>query len=88
MSSTQIPDWLRWLQWGMPLKYGINLATIVEFTGDAVPSSRTSDVDFLITRSEMNRDLWWRDTLIMVGMFLILRVLTCLILSSRAKKFE
>eukprot|EP01061_Rhynchopus_euleeides_P009423 TRINITY_DN185_c0_g1_i2.p1 TRINITY_DN185_c0_g1~~TRINITY_DN185_c0_g1_i2.p1 ORF type:complete len:623 (+),score=294.99 TRINITY_DN185_c0_g1_i2:258-2126(+) len=88
VSSTQIPDWLRWLQWGMPLKYGINLATTVEFTGDAVPSSRTSDVDFLITRSEMNRDLWWRDTLIMVGMFLILRVLTCLILSSRAKKFE
>eukprot|EP01061_Rhynchopus_euleeides_P003370 TRINITY_DN12629_c0_g2_i1.p1 TRINITY_DN12629_c0_g2~~TRINITY_DN12629_c0_g2_i1.p1 ORF type:complete len:495 (+),score=248.40 TRINITY_DN12629_c0_g2_i1:167-1486(+) len=88
VSSEQIPKWLQWVQWLCPMKYTVNLVTAVEFNSDHVPDNRITDVDFLIARSEMNRDLWWRDALIMFGMFLLCRIASIVILARRAKKFE
>eukprot|EP01061_Rhynchopus_euleeides_P003369 TRINITY_DN12629_c0_g1_i1.p1 TRINITY_DN12629_c0_g1~~TRINITY_DN12629_c0_g1_i1.p1 ORF type:complete len:481 (+),score=227.87 TRINITY_DN12629_c0_g1_i1:125-1444(+) len=88
VSSSQIPVWLRWAQWACPMKYGINLATVIEFTADAVPDNRSSDVDYLVERSEINRDHWYFYLSVMIGMFFVLRVMVCIVLSSRAKKFQ
>ena len=90
ISSDQVPQWLRWSQWVCPLKYGVGLATVTEFAVDAVPDNRESDVLALITRTQLNRDADMQLVYvsIMVGMFLGFRLLSCLLLSWRAKKFN
>ena len=88
VSSTQIPEWLRWVQWITPMKFGVNLLTIIEFTDDAVPSDREAEVAHLIQRSEINRDSWHIYLAVLLGMFFGLRVLAGVILSRRAKRFE
>eukprot|EP01061_Rhynchopus_euleeides_P009011 TRINITY_DN1815_c0_g1_i1.p1 TRINITY_DN1815_c0_g1~~TRINITY_DN1815_c0_g1_i1.p1 ORF type:complete len:640 (+),score=277.97 TRINITY_DN1815_c0_g1_i1:77-1921(+) len=88
ISSESIPVWLRWVQWICPLKYGVNLCTLAEFTDDATPDNRLNDTQVLLDRSEVERDDWWLYVMIMIVLFFALRGLSGFLLSRRAKKFE
>ena len=87
VSSDEIPVWLRWLQWIMPLKYGVTLLTIAEFAEGLVPTNRQEEVSLLINRSDVNRDNWYVYVLIMVGIFIFLRTATGILLKRRAQTF-
>ena len=88
VSSDLIPVWMSWMQWACPLKYGVSLATIAEFSTNVVPDPAEHDVSRMIERSGINRDYWYVYTAIMLGIFLILRIITCFLLKKRAQKFE
>ena len=88
VSTDLIPVWMRWLQWVCPLKYGVSLATISEFSTNVIPDNKAHDVELMINRSGINRDDWYVYGLIMVGIFFFLRILTGIILQRRAQNFE
>ena len=88
ISSELIPVWMRWMQWICPLKYGVSLATIAEFSTKFVPDDKEHDVDLMINRSGINRESWYIYGAIMVGMFTFLRVLTGILLKRRAENFQ
>ena len=88
ISSELIPVWMRWMQWICPLKYGVALATIAEFSTNVVPDDKEGDVVLLIDRSGINRDDWHVYGLIMFGIFMFLRILTGILLKRRAQNFQ
>ena len=88
ISSELIPVWMRWMQWICPLKYGVALSTIAEFSTNVVPDDKEGDVVLFIDRSAINRDDWHVYGLIMVGMFFFMRILTGIILKRRAMNFQ
>ena len=87
ISSDKIPVYLQWAQWCCPLKYGINLVTISEFTPSAVPDNRQTEADDLIYRSDISRDSWWFYVAIMCGMFVFFRVASGCMLAFKARHY-
>ena len=88
ISSELIPVWMRWMQWISPLKYGVALATIAEFSDNFVPDDSEADVVLFIDRSAINRDDWHVYGLILIGLFVFLRIVTGIILKRRAMNFQ
>ena len=88
ISMDQIPTWLRWLQWACPLKYGVALLTIAEFSSKHVQDDRESLIDELVNRAHINRDMWWFLAIMCAVMFVFFRALSIILLARRAKNFE
>eukprot|EP01060_Flectonema_neradi_P001180 TRINITY_DN106_c0_g1_i5.p1 TRINITY_DN106_c0_g1~~TRINITY_DN106_c0_g1_i5.p1 ORF type:complete len:645 (+),score=154.17 TRINITY_DN106_c0_g1_i5:54-1937(+) len=86
--SSNIPVWMRWLQWIAPLKYSVNLGLLADFHHSAVPDDRQEQVNDLLYKNEIAKDAWWNYVVIMLAMFVFLRAVTSLVLSQRAQKFE
>ena len=86
--SSNIPVWMRWLQWLAPLKYSVNLGLLADFHRSAVPDDRQDQVNDLLYRNEIAKDSWWAYVVIMLCMFCFMRAVASLVLSVRAQKFE
>jgi len=95
----QIPEWLRWAQYLCTLKYGLNLAILVEFPHGAdnvacdPNEPRTSPAclanikgqEYLYSSNEVDPDKLGFYIGMMVGVFFLFRFLSVLGLASRAK---
>ena len=86
--SSNIPVWMRWLQWLAPLKYSVNLGLLADFHHSAVPDDRQDQVNELLYKNEIAKDAWWTYVVIMACMFCFLRTVATIVLCRRAKKFE
>jgi len=92
----QIPVFLRWAQYLCSLKFGINLFLINEFTTDCPDDNsadfradkRCADGKLILDRNDVDQDLWWLYVLILVGIFLLFRMLAMVLLVRRARGFD
>jgi hypothetical protein len=71
VDSSQIPSVLRWLQWVMPLRYGLSIMFIAEFSGQ--PNSAQFFASNLINP---NMILFY--IFMLIGLILIFRVLAAI----------
>ena len=86
--SSNIPVWMRWLQWIVPLKYSVNLGLLADFHHSAVPDDRQDQVNDTLFRDEIAKDAWWQYLIILLCMFFFVRCVTLVVLSFRARNFE
>ena len=82
-----IPSWIRWVQWTVPLKYAVALGTLVEFHESAVPDDRQREVNSLLYRNNIGKDVWWSYLVVLFGIFVTLRVAATFVLNWRAGQF-
>jgi ABC-type multidrug transport system permease subunit len=83
----QIPVWLRWAQYLCSLKYGIDLFLINEFGSSTCDPSQRKACEKLLASSDVQESLWWAYGLIMIGIFLVFRLLGLFVLTRRARGF-
>ena len=83
----QIPAWIRWAQYLCSLKFGMDLFLVNEFSGGACVSGQQAACAGLLASSDVDVDLWWAYVLVMVGIFLLFRLLGLLILTRKARGF-
>lgn len=76
----QVPSYLRWVQYVCTLKYGIDLVCIVEFGGD----DRVGGEELLDIQN-INKDMKWAYTLLLVGLFLAYRLMALVVLNRKAR---
>ncbi|KAJ9453582.1 ABC transporter G family member 7 [Diplonema papillatum] len=88
VSTDAVPIGIRWTQWICPLKYGIALSTVSEFSREYVPDDREAQTVFLLASTDIVLEDWWIYVVIMLGIFLFFRVVSALILARRAKNFS
>lgn len=93
VSISAIPEAIRWVQYLCSLKFGLNIAMIIEFGGDQcggdpVSEERIDDCRELLMRNDVDEDLMWAYILILLGIFALFRTGSLLILVSRAKNFS
>ena len=87
----QIPVFLRWAQYLCGLSYGTKLVYFVEFNGSIKSCNTSEDARTncynLVHSNGQEPKQWWIDVLCLLGLFLIGRVLSGLILQAKAKSF-
>jgi hypothetical protein len=76
----EVPSYLRWVQYLCTLKYGINLVCIVEFGGD----DRVGG-ELLLDAQNINKDMRWAYTLLLIGLFLAYRLMALVVLNRKAR---
>mmetsp|Transcript_82140 Transcript_82140/g.183223 ORF Transcript_82140/g.183223 Transcript_82140/m.183223 type:complete len:128 (-) Transcript_82140:64-447(-) len=74
LKSSQLPPYLRWIQYVCALKYAINLLCICEFAGLSAPSAPDVGTEFLKSQ-DIDQDMWWLYVLVLFGIFAGFRVL-------------
>ena len=76
--TTLMPVIFSWIQWIVPLKYGLSIMTIAEFSG-------TPGHEVLYAMNSVNPSLMLMYVFILVGLILVLRVLSTLALWWRSQ---
>jgi len=84
LKSSQLPVYLRWVQYVCALKYAINLLCIGEFDGLSLPLVPDLGRDFLQSQ-DIDPGMWWVYMLILLGIFLGFRVLALISLKRKSK---
>ena len=86
---SQIPEWLRWIQYISTLKYAVNLFVLIEFSdaNQHISDPATlAEIDRVLFRdNDIERDLWWLYVLILLLLFVAFRVTALVALMVRAK---
>lgn len=89
--TSQIPVFMRWAQYLCGMKYAMNLALLNEFreTSDLCQKSEAANRNCksVIELNNINPEEFYVYILILVAIFAIFRVLGCLVLSQKAKRF-
>lgn len=88
--TTQVPDWLSWVQYICSLKYGMNLYILNEFgesTREGWPLHLQIQAKTMIERNDIDPDHWWVYALVLVLLILFFRLLSILALARRAAAF-
>ncbi|EER15522.1 ATP-binding cassette transporter, putative [Perkinsus marinus ATCC 50983] len=75
-SISNIPVWLRWVQWLCALKYGVNLAFFTEFGFDYTRLAEIND---------SKSDLVGLDIGVLLGLIVVLRIGTNIVLKRKAR---
>lgn len=90
VTITQIPVVLRWIQYLCSLKFTINLMLITEFGGDACVGDGAMQAACagLLEKSEVQEGQWWVYLLVLVALFVGFRLLSLMLLRSRATTFH
>ena len=83
----QIPVWIRWAQYLCSLKFGMNLFLVNEFAGAACDPAQRKACDALLASTDADQGIWYAYVLILVGIFLLFRVLGLLVLTRKARGF-
>jgi ABC-type multidrug transport system permease subunit len=80
VTMSQIPAALRWIQYIVPLKYGVNIVYIAELNQSKYPWH-----DALFTDNSVDPDgLWWY-ILVLIGLIVFFRLLGLIVLVRKAK---
>jgi hypothetical protein len=88
--TSQIPSFLRWVQWLCGIKYSINLLILTEFDS-SLESCQGGAAQFCNAIKEDNdveEDQWWINVLCLVGLAALLRFIAIFILMGKAKHFS
>ncbi|KAJ9469406.1 ABC transporter G family member 7 [Diplonema papillatum] len=88
VATQSIPPGVRWTQWLCPLKYGLALCTISEFSSSYVPDDRVHVTSFTLENSDIDPDDWWIYVVVLVSMFVFFRATAAFILTKRARSFS
>ncbi len=83
----QIPVWIRWAQYLCSLKFGVNLFIINEFGSGACSPGQEKACEKLLASSNVDESIWWAYGLILIGLFLLFRLMGLIVLTYRAKGF-
>ncbi|KAF4686892.1 hypothetical protein FOZ60_004712 [Perkinsus olseni] len=75
-SLSNIPVWLRWIQWLCALKYGVNLAYFNEFGFDYTQLSEINDAKSSLVGLDIG---------ILLGLIIVLRTATNVVLKRKAR---
>jgi ABC-type multidrug transport system permease subunit len=75
-----IPAWLRWARYLCALTYAIRIALVAEFP-------EGTGADDLLETIEADRDETWWYWLLLVGLFIVFRVMALIVLRQKATKF-
>jgi ABC-type multidrug transport system permease subunit len=88
----QIPTFLRWAQYLCSLKYAMNLMVIVEFNpntpGCSVSEIAASNCERLWISNEISSEDIYVYILCLVGLFLVFRVIGCMILLYKTEYYS
>ena len=77
----QIPVVLRWIQYIIPLKYGVNIVDLAELNQDKYASWAPT----YLSKNNIHTDgLWWY-ILVLIGLVLVFRLIGLVSLISKAK---
>lgn len=82
IKMSQIPHFLRWAQYLCSLKFTINLMMITEF-GEC----DTEECQKLLSDNDVDKSLWWVYLCILIGLFVLFRVLSLISLSKISSNF-
>ena len=94
-----IPDWLAWIRFTCPLTYAVRIALVNEFDGGRCDDYATVDhdadtsegipnyCDRVLNNVDVDPDETWWNWIILVGMFVVLRLMALVNLRRKASKF-
>jgi ABC-type multidrug transport system permease subunit len=83
----QIPVWIRWAQYLCSLKFGINLYLTNEFGSSTCDPSQQKACEKLLASTDVDESIWWAYGLILIGIFLVFRLLGLIALTYKARGF-
>lgn len=86
---SQIPIFLRWVQYLCGLKYSMNLLLLVEFndTLSSCQGNAQSSCQGVLSSNNVYSNKWWIYIVLLVTLFVGFRILGSIILVHNAKKF-
>jgi hypothetical protein len=84
VSNDLIPVWLRWSQYLCFLKYAVNLVTIEELGSSRSDPFNTASVDDFLDSLEIDEDLTWMYAGVMIGLFVMFRLMAMYFLKAKA----
>lgn len=86
VSTSLVPEWLRWVQYLCPLMYSTRLVLLAEF-GRCEPGLAQWNCERLLTQNNaLFTDRWWYWTALL-GLFLVYRLVALVILKRKANRF-
>lgn len=87
VSPDLIPIWLRWAQYLCSLTYAVRLILVAEFNQDCGSEEADDNCQSLLDRVSANPDdIWWY-WLVLLGLFVIFRLMAVNTLRLKASKF-
>jgi len=87
ITSSQIPEALRWLQWLCSLRYGINLFMIIEFAPPTIDSwtpPQQRNATALLAANQVEASEWWINVVVLISLVVVFRLVGIVALSHRA----
>ena len=87
--TSQIPIWMRWAQYLCGIKYSMNLVLMTEFDTslDSCQGGAKSNCEAVLTSNDIDKDKFWVYILLLAVLFLGFRIMACMILIHKAKRF-
>jgi ABC-type multidrug transport system ATPase subunit len=82
----QIPIYLRWAQYLCSLKFGVNLAVIVEF-GSSTCAAENPGCKRLLDTNDIVEEDWWIYVLVLFSLFFFFRLMAINVLVTKSRKF-
>ena len=83
----QVPVWIRWAQYLCSLKYTMNLYMVNEFGDASCDPARKAECNRLLDNNNVQKDIWWYNVLVLVGLFCLFRGLGLVALARKARGF-
>ena len=83
----QIPVWIRWAQYLCSLRFGMNLYLLNEFGSATCDPPHEKECARLLDAANVDANIWWAYVLILIGIFLLFRLLGLIILVHKARGF-
>lgn len=89
IKMSQVPVFLRWVQYLCALKYAMNLILMVEFDSSlsSCSGAAATNCKNALVSNNIEVDLWWVYMLMLIVLFLGFRILGAIVLVMRSKRF-